>query len=69
MKFRHLSGLVLIVATVLLAGCPKGSQEYNAGEKAESLKDYDTALDYYNKALQASAQQHRIPAEGGSGAL
>ena len=53
MKFRHISGLILIAATVLLAGCPKGNQQYNAGEKAESVKDYDTALDQYNKALQA----------------
>ncbi|MBZ5641313.1 MAG: hypothetical protein LAO19_01010 [Acidobacteriia bacterium] len=46
--------MALLTATVLLAGCPKGGQNYNAGEKAEALKDYDTALDYYNKALQAS---------------
>jgi general secretion pathway protein D len=39
---------------VLLTGCPKGGQDNNAGAKAESLKDYDTALDYYNKALQTS---------------
>jgi len=53
MKLGYLSGLVLIVAAVLLAGCPKGNQQYNAGSKAESVKDYDTALDQYNKALQA----------------
>jgi general secretion pathway protein D len=39
---------------VLLSGCPKSHQDNNAGAKAESIKDYDTALDYYNKALQAS---------------
>jgi general secretion pathway protein D len=54
MNFRNLCGPVLLVAAVLLTGCPKASQERVAGEKAESLKDYDTALDYYNKALQAS---------------
>ena len=54
MNIRHLSRMALLTATVLLAGCPKGGQNYDAGEKAESLKDYDTALDYYNKALQAS---------------
>src|SRR6202142_595047 len=54
MNFRNLCGPVLLVAAVLLTGCPKASQERNAGEKAESLKDYDNALDYYNKALQAS---------------
>jgi len=54
MNFRNLCGSVLVVVAVLLTGCPRASQERNAGEKAESLKDYDTALDYYNKALQAS---------------
>src|ERR1700722_3589263 len=53
MNLRHGCGLTLIAATVLLAGCPKGNQQYNAGNKAESVKDYDTALDDYNKALQA----------------
>jgi general secretion pathway protein D len=49
-----LSVIVLILAAVMLSGCPRASQETNAGEKAEALKDYDTALDYYNKALQTS---------------
>jgi general secretion pathway protein D len=53
MNLRILCGLVL-TAAVLLTGCPKASQETSAGAKAESLKDYDTALDDYNKALQAS---------------
>jgi general secretion pathway protein D len=53
MNLRNLCGLVLM-ATVLLTGCPKGNQDNNAGTKAEALKDYDTALDYYNKALQTS---------------
>ena len=43
-----------MLAAVLLTGCPKGTQENNAGAKAEELKDYDTALDYYNRALQTS---------------
>jgi general secretion pathway protein D len=54
MIFRRFSGLALLAAVVLLAGCPKGGQNYSAGEKAESIKDYDSALDYYNKALQTS---------------
>ena len=54
MNLRNLCGFALMSAVVLLAGCPRASQEKNAGEKAEALKDYDTALDYYNKALQAS---------------
>ena len=53
MKLRHVCGLILIAAAVSLAGCAKGNQQYNAGAKAESVKDYDTALDQYNKALQA----------------
>jgi general secretion pathway protein D len=54
MSRRILSGLVLLCAVVLLAGCPKGSEDTSAGSKAEALHDYDTALDYYNKALQTS---------------
>jgi general secretion pathway protein D len=54
MIFRRFSGLALLAAVVLLTGCPKGGQNYSAGEKAESLKDYDSALNYYNKALQTS---------------
>jgi general secretion pathway protein D len=54
MILRKLSGLALFSAAVLLSGCPKSHQDSSAGAKAESVKDYDTALDYYNKALQAS---------------
>jgi general secretion pathway protein D len=54
MNLRSLCGSVLLAAAVLLTGCPKASQENSAGAKAESLKDYDTALDYYNKALQTA---------------
>ena len=53
MNFRNLCGFVL-TAALLLTGCPRASQETSAGARAESLKDYDTALDEYNKALQAS---------------
>jgi general secretion pathway protein D len=54
MTLRNLCGFALMLTAVLLTGCPKGTQDNNAGAKAESLKDYDTALDYYNKALQTS---------------
>src|SRR6267143_19187 len=53
MKPWCLSGLVAVAVAVLLAGCAKGNQQYNAARKAESLNDYDTALVNYNKALQA----------------
>src|SRR6266849_9888718 len=54
MNLRNLCCFALTLSAVLLTGCPRGSQENNAGAKAESLKDYDTALDYYNKALQTA---------------
>src|SRR6202521_339296 len=53
MNLRNLCGIVLMAA-VFLTGCPRASQESSAGAKAEALKDYDTALDYYNKALQTA---------------
>jgi general secretion pathway protein D len=53
MTSRNFSGLLLIVVAVLVAGCSKGNQLYKAGTKAESLNDYDTALENYNKALRA----------------
>lgn len=42
---------LLALATVVLSGCPKGNQDYNAGRKAETLQDYDTALVDYQRAL------------------
>jgi general secretion pathway protein D len=36
---------------LLAAGCPKNKQQYDAGQKAETIQDYDTALEYYQKAL------------------
>jgi general secretion pathway protein D len=55
MNLRNLCAFGLMTAAaVCLSGCPKGGQDTNAGSKAEALKDYDTALDYYNKALQTN---------------
>jgi len=34
-------------------GLRQGNQQYKAARKAESLNDYDTALENYNKALRA----------------
>ena len=53
MKPWRLSGRVLIMTAVLLAGCAKGNPQYKAGAKSESLNDYDTALENYNKALRS----------------
>ncbi|HEX4001506.1 MAG TPA: cohesin domain-containing protein [Candidatus Acidoferrales bacterium] len=36
---------------ILLGGCPKGNQDYDAGRKAEAVQDYDTALVDYERAL------------------
>lgn len=35
------------------AGCPKGQTDYSKGRKAETLQDYDAALEFYQKALKA----------------
>lgn len=43
----------LAFALVFLAGCPKTNQEFEAGRKAETLQDYDTALVHYEKAYRA----------------
>src|ERR1700689_5373736 len=45
--------VVLISASILLSGCPKANSDYEAGRKAESTQDYDTALQHYQKALAA----------------
>ena len=45
---------LLACAAVFLIGCPKGNQDYDAGRKAESLQDYDTALVDYERALRAT---------------
>ncbi|MGD1209743.1 MAG: hypothetical protein ABR973_00100 [Candidatus Acidiferrales bacterium] len=45
---------ILVSAAILLIGCPKvDNADYNAGRKAESLQDYDTALVHYERALRA----------------
>jgi general secretion pathway protein D len=35
------------------AGCPKGQTDYSKGRKAETIEDYDAALEFYQKALKA----------------
>lgn len=42
---------VLALAGLLLAGCPKATQDYKAGRKAEAIQDYDTALVDYERAV------------------
>jgi general secretion pathway protein D len=44
---------LLAIASVVLAGCPKGNSEVAEGRKAEAIQDYDTALVHYERALRA----------------
>src|ERR1700719_1845607 len=54
---RGWSRLILCVGmAVLAAGCPKGKPDYQQGRKAENLKDYDAAYDFYQKALQSEPE-------------
>jgi general secretion pathway protein D len=58
---RSWGKLVLCVGTCLLAaGCPKSAQQYTAGQKAENIQDYDSALAYYQKALAANPNNASI---------
>src|SRR5260370_27035926 len=58
---RSWGKLILCVGTCLLAGgCPKNAQQYTAGQKAENIQDYDTALEYYQKALAVSPNNASI---------
>lgn len=50
---RRSTWVFVLTFALLLAGCPKGNEDYNAGRKAESLQDYDTALVHYERALRA----------------
>jgi len=47
------SVLLCLGCGLLTAGCPKGKGEYMEGKKAETLQDYDAALNYYQKAVKA----------------
>ncbi len=52
---RRSGSVILCLGIGLLAsGCPKGQSEYNQGRKAETLQDYDAAVEYYQKALKAN---------------
>jgi len=42
---------LIALAGILLAGCPKSNQDFEAGRKAEAVQDYDTALVDYERAL------------------
>src|SRR5580658_9884798 len=51
---RRCSSVILCVGIGLFAaGCPKGQTDYSKGRKAETIEDYDAALEFYQKALKA----------------
>jgi general secretion pathway protein D len=54
--------ILCAVAGLFAAGCPQGGEHYKAARKAEDLQDYDTALQYYQKALASDPQnaEYRI---------
>jgi general secretion pathway protein D len=54
---RGWSKTILCVGVGLLAaGCPKGKPDYQQGRRAENLKDYDAAFDFYQKALKSEPE-------------
>jgi general secretion pathway protein D len=54
---RGWSKTILCVGVGLLAaGCPKGKPDYQQGRRAENLKDYDAAFDFYEKALKSEPE-------------
>jgi len=44
---------LLVAAALLLGGCPKGNEDYEAARKANALEDYDTALVHYERAARS----------------
>src|SRR6202051_4732146 len=54
----HLWGKIVLFAgiAITVAGCPKGRTDFNQGRKAQDLHDYDTAFEYYQKALKTDPE-------------
>jgi general secretion pathway protein D len=51
---RRSCSIILCVGIGLFAaGCPKGETQYNKGRKAETIEDYDAALEFYTKAVKS----------------
>jgi general secretion pathway protein D len=42
-----------MAAALLLAGCPKGNDDFSTAQKANALQDYDTALVHYERAARS----------------
>jgi general secretion pathway protein D len=51
---RRCRSVILCIGVGLFAaGCPKGQTDYSKGRKAETIEDYDAALEFYTKALKS----------------
>ncbi|MBI3483952.1 MAG: hypothetical protein HY012_02210 [Acidobacteria bacterium] len=53
MRSQFKTILLLVCSTLLLAGCPKGNADFQAAKKAEAIRDLDTALIHYERALRS----------------
>jgi general secretion pathway protein D len=50
---RSLIVFLCVGIGLFASGCPKGDSDYNKGRKAETLQDFDAAMEFYQKALKA----------------
>jgi general secretion pathway protein D len=50
---RCCSAILCAGIGLFAAGCPKGQTDYSKGRKAETIQDYDAALEFYQKALKS----------------
>src|SRR5580693_2694567 len=51
---RRCRNVILCIGMGLFAvGCPRGQTDYSKGRKAETIQDYDAALEFYQKALKS----------------
>ena len=48
--------VLFIGISLAVAGCPKGRTNFNQGRKAQNLRDYDAAFEYYQKALKTDPE-------------
>ena len=53
MRYRLSAAAILVCAALLTTGCPRGGSDYKAARKAETIKDFDAALENYERALKA----------------